>query len=628
MRINKSLITQTGTGGGGSGTVTSVDLSVSVPTGLSQSVTGNPITTSGTIAISLSFAAGYAIPTTVKQSEWDDAYTWVAAFPTQTGNAGKYLKTDGSNLMWTSLVSPAYGTTGQVQMNNGGDLYANADLYFDITNSRLGIGVGGTYIHKTLVVHSTTTNNQFLLSGTAPGIEFGDNTSGTFTYRSQIGMATSAGHFATNSVAGDLVHWVDTGSNMLWAINSVEKMKLLSTGQFKLAGYTTLTSFTGTAVGNLAFTSTGNIITVPSATINGTSNYVAKFTSQRSIVDSTIFDNGTFVGINTNTSGFAKFIVYSSTVDNHIQVVGTGPSIRLTDTHTSATVNGVISMAAGTGQFIANSAAGDMVMALQTTGSLIFGFSSAECLRIFKTTGNVSINGNATDNGYKFECQGTSNFTNNLRVVPVGGGELLLGLSNYVLRFRDNGNYTRFEINQNGVGNNTTLIGGGLLGAVNISMGTTGMNFGFPNSTNTSTYNFNRVFQGNINSTARTLFDINTTHNTALSNATKLTAFYVRPTATDWVNLIAWENTVGNMLMGTTSGSVGIGANTTINASAILDITSTNKGFLPPRMTGAQAEAITTPAAGLMVYANSGNGTTITSIGWWGYDGSAWVKLN
>jgi hypothetical protein len=45
-------------------------------------------------------------------------------------------------------------------------------------------------------------------------------------------------------------------------------------------------------------------------------------------------------------------------------------------------------------------------------------------------------------------------------------------------------------------------------------------------------------------------------------------------------------------------------------------------------MTGAQAEAIGTPAAGLMVYANNGNGVTITTTGWWGYDGATWVKLN
>ena len=55
--------------GVGSGTVTSVDLSV--PTGLS--VTGGPITGSGTLAVSL--ASGYSIPTTANQTDWTTAFT-------------------------------------------------------------------------------------------------------------------------------------------------------------------------------------------------------------------------------------------------------------------------------------------------------------------------------------------------------------------------------------------------------------------------------------------------------------------------------------------------------------------------------------------------------------------------
>ena len=53
----------------GAGTVTSV--AASVPTGLS--ISGTPITSSGTLAIT--YASGYAIPTTAKQTEWDTAYT-------------------------------------------------------------------------------------------------------------------------------------------------------------------------------------------------------------------------------------------------------------------------------------------------------------------------------------------------------------------------------------------------------------------------------------------------------------------------------------------------------------------------------------------------------------------------
>ena len=50
------------------GTVTSV--AMSVPTGLS--VSGSPITASGTLA--LSYTSGYSIPTTAKQTNWDTAY--------------------------------------------------------------------------------------------------------------------------------------------------------------------------------------------------------------------------------------------------------------------------------------------------------------------------------------------------------------------------------------------------------------------------------------------------------------------------------------------------------------------------------------------------------------------------
>jgi hypothetical protein len=78
-----------------------------------------------------------------------------------------------------------------------------------------------------------------------------------------------------------------------------------------------------------------------------------------------------------------------------------------------------------------------------------------------------------------------------------------------------------------------------------------------------------------------------------------------------------------------TGGSLSIGkGSSSAVASSIVELSSTTKGFLPPRMTGAQAEAITGTAEGLMVYANNGNGVTITSIGWWGFNGTTWVKLN
>ena len=63
---------------------------------------------------------------------------------------------------------------------------------------------------------------------------------------------------------------------------------------------------------------------------------------------------------------------------------------------------------------------------------------------------------------------------------------------------------------------------------------------------------------------------------------------------------------------------VGINTDGTVpNSSAMLDVKSTVKGFLPPRMTAAQILAIPTPAAGLMVY-----NTTAQTL--YSYNGTAW----
>jgi hypothetical protein len=92
-------------------------------------------------------------------------------------------------------------------------------------------------------------------------------------------------------------------------------------------------------------------------------------------------------------------------------------------------------------------------------------------------------------------------------------------------------------------------------------------------------------------------------------------------------NLLTVQDVSGNTIFLTTSSGQS-GFNTSaVTQSAQVQIDSTTRGFLPPRMTGAQAEAIPSPAEGLMVYATI-SGTTITSKGWWGYDGSTWVKLN
>ena len=113
-------------------------ITLTAPTGFS--VAGSPLTGSGTLA--LSFAAGYALPTTTKQTQWDTAYGWgdhalagyldaadigsavlaydanlqafTTAFtlPTADGTVGQVLRTDGAGNI--TFVSPATGTVTSV----------------------------------------------------------------------------------------------------------------------------------------------------------------------------------------------------------------------------------------------------------------------------------------------------------------------------------------------------------------------------------------------------------------------------------------------------------------------------------------------------------------------------------
>ena len=67
------------------------------------------------------------------------------------------------------------------------------------------------------------------------------------------------------------------------------------------------------------------------------------------------------------------------------------------------------------------------------------------------------------------------------------------------------------------------------------------------------------------------------------------------------------------------SAQVGIGT-TSPDASAALDVSSNSMGMLPPRMTTNQRDAISSPAAGLMIYCTSVNDLQY-------YNGTNWISI-
>lgn len=138
------------------GTVTSVALTA--PTGLQ--VTGSPITTSGTLA--LTFQAGYSIPTNTSQSNWDTAYGWgnhadagyltTETDPTVPSHVKAITTADISN--WDTAYSQriqTFTTTG----NSGAATFTGNTL--NIPNYTLS-GLGGVPLTRSITINGVTQN--------------------------------------------------------------------------------------------------------------------------------------------------------------------------------------------------------------------------------------------------------------------------------------------------------------------------------------------------------------------------------------------------------------------------------------------------------------------------------------
>lgn len=170
LKVDSSGNVATTTCGSGSGTVTSVDMSV--PTGLT--VGGNPVTTSGTLALTLT--SGYNIPKTASTTDWQDFFT----LPSTRITAGNDIDWAGNTLnvldSWynsaTDVIAGFTGCSGTQYLGADGachtdqtgsgnpDFTYNTDIGFGLTGSATG-----TKTHFTAGIHASGTS-QFSNSST------------------------------------------------------------------------------------------------------------------------------------------------------------------------------------------------------------------------------------------------------------------------------------------------------------------------------------------------------------------------------------------------------------------------------------------------------------------------------
>jgi len=204
-----------------------------------------------------------------------------------------------------------------------------------------------------------------------------------------------------------------------------------------------------------------------------------------------------------------------------------------------------------------------------------------EAARFATTTGNLLVN-TTTDSGYKLDVNGTFRSTGNANVEgsvifgASGTGQGTLAKSGTEAQFTSVGAI----FIRSGASQKVVLASGG--GGYRMHLTTTGQ----------------WLFGGG---SGETLSGIDNNSGQGVLRLLYSTA--------------ANSQTEGARLF--TSGNFGIGT-TTDETSAILNVSSTTKGFLPPRMTQAQRTAIASPAVGLIVYqTDATEGFYVnTSTGW------------
>lgn len=218
------------------GTVTSVDMTV--PTGLT--ISGNPITSAGTLAVAL--ASGYSIPTTASQANWNTAYNDSIVSAAVTGTTTKTLtlnQQDGGTVTasWSDLntdaVTSVFGRTGAVTATEGdytltqlGDvtltsptngqvLKYNGTTWINNTDTDTGLtSVGLTMPSAFSVSNSPLTSNGTIAvtgAGTVNQYVRGDGALATFP--STAGGGSSVNYYLNGSIASGVSGYQQMANN-------------------------------------------------------------------------------------------------------------------------------------------------------------------------------------------------------------------------------------------------------------------------------------------------------------------------------------------------------------------------------------------------------------------------------
>jgi hypothetical protein len=299
--------------------------------------------------------------------------------PSQTGNNGKYLTTDGSALSWGTISGMSIGgsitsaTAGSVLFAGTSGVLAqdNANFFWDDTNNRLGIGTN-TPSADGDITKSVNGAVSFQMKNNTTGtsaqsvMNFIADSNKTAQFQK---LSTSFGAPVAPLLAGDL-GITNYSSGDIGIINK------FATGKIKFSvNNTSVSQMTLTAAGRLLIGTTTESTYI--LDVNGTARF------QNSAYASTKLWVGT-----TDTTSPGTLTVYSTSAANQLRVVGTTPTTIYTDAFLSgATIAGAVGGCTNANNFVTGTALGDFVVVNQLTNKRLYCVSN---------TGGVYLTANAT----------------------------------------------------------------------------------------------------------------------------------------------------------------------------------------------------------------------------------------
>jgi hypothetical protein len=557
-------------GGGGSGTVTSVAVSSTTLT-----VTGSPITSSGTITANI-----------------PDGYLKVG-----TGVTGSLQNVVDTNGTATQLFLSSTGiqATSKIQITTADTNYIDAED--NSGNNRFTVGRDPSSQLVTVDFASVPTalttpvgairtatdgitlanvmtfleNGNIGLGTDSPGSKFDVHSSGAIV--AQFNKTVSGNSYIQQLMAGT-ARWkygftTATGAfDIIDDVNALTRLSLLNTGQLKLNAYTSTSAFTGTTAGFLAFDASGNILSVtsPATSPSGVSGAIQFSNGSAFASDATNFfwdDTNNRLGIGTNAP---TAIIQSQNATNGVLLARFKDAVAAAsyiDIKNDATLNEYTGLFWGTEYRILSKAGNPMFVSCSNNINFADGFST----KMTVTPSEVQI-GTISGARLGIKGSGSTSATTSLLVQNSASTQLMSIIDDGRMTIGTSGGNSGallFQFPQ--VGTNGVFWGdtwSNIYGSITLSRGTGEMRF----EASSGGY-FQTFLAGG--------------------------AERMRIT----------QN--GNIGMGTASP----------NASSVVDVSSTTQGFLPPRMTTTQKNAIATPAAGLVVYDTTLNKLCVRTAAAW-----------